>query len=78
MKKDTLIKLLSDHNVPAQLYSLDGIASGECYCVVNENGVWKVAYSERGKVSDIQGGLTEDEAYDLIYREFREMYGWSS
>ena len=78
MTKDALIKLLNDRKVPPPLYSLNGVASGECFCVVKENDVWKVVYSERGKVSDIQGGLTEEEAYDLIYREFREMYGWSN
>ena len=77
MNKDELIKTLTDKNVPHQMYSLGEIGRGECYCVVEDNDSWKVSYVERGKVSEIQADLSEEEAYDLVYEEFKSMYGWN-
>ncbi len=77
MKKDELIKTLSDRNVPHQMYSLGEIGRGECYSIIEDSGSWKVVYVERGKVSDIESGLTEEEAYDFVFKEFKSMYGWS-
>lgn len=77
MKKDELIKALSDRNVPYQMYSLGEVGRGECYSVIEDNGSWKVAYLEREKQSDIKSGLTEEDAYDLVFKEFSSMYGWN-
>ena len=77
MKKDELIKTLNINKVPHQMYSLGEIGRGECHCVVKENNLWKVIYVERGKISDVKTGLSEEEAYDLVYDEFKSMYGWN-
>ncbi len=76
MKKEDLKAALVAKKVPKQMYSLDGLKDGECYCSVRDGDSWKVVYMERGRSSDIAAGLTEGEAYDTIYNEFRAMYGW--
>lgn len=78
MKKDELVAHLCSRKVPRQMYSLGEIGRGECYSVIPDFELWKVVYVERGKVSDIQSGLTEDEAYELVYQEFKNMYGWTN
>lgn len=78
MKKYDLVKILVDKKVPSQMYSLGDIGRGECYCVVEDSGSWKVSFAERGKVTDIKTGLSEEEAYDLVYKEFKSMYGWKN
>lgn len=76
MTKEDLQAILIEKGVPAQIYSLDGLKNGECYCVVRENEKWKVVFMERGHISDIALGLTQTEAYELLYNEFRSMYNW--
>lgn len=79
MTRDELQAKLVEKGVHESLYSLDGLVKrSECYCVVPENGAWKVVYIERGEVSEIAAGLTQSEAYDLLYSEFRTVYGWIS
>lgn len=77
MKKAELEAFLSAKQVPRQMYSLDGLKNGECYCVLHTEDLWKVVYMERGRTSDVAVGLSESEAYDVIYNEFRSMYGWA-
>lgn len=78
MTHEELQAKLTAKGVPEQIYSLDGLKNGECHCVVQENGTWKVVYMERGHVSEIATGLTQSEAYDLLYDELRSMYGWQN
>jgi hypothetical protein len=78
MTREELREKLIVKGVHESLYSLDCLAKqSESYSVIQENGIWKVVYKERGVVSEIATGLTQDEAYDLVYREFRAMYGWT-
>ncbi len=77
MKKNELIRLLENNKIPHQMYSLGELGRGECYSVIPDAGLWKLVYVERGKVSDIQDGLAEEDAYDLMYQEFKGMYGWT-
>lgn len=59
------------------MYSIGELASeSETLSVVMDGEKWKVVYKERGEFSDIETGLTEDEACDLVYKMFKEMYGW--
>ena len=76
MKKAELEAALEAKKVPKQMYSLDGLKDGECYCIVKDGEAWKVIYMERGRSSDIATGLSEDDAYGTVYNEFRAMYGW--
>jgi hypothetical protein len=77
MKKAELEATLETKKVPKQMYSLDGVKDGECYCVARDGDAWKVIYMERGRSSDIAAGLSEEDAYDTLYHEFRAMYGWA-
>lgn len=77
MTKEELKVVLETKKVPKQMYSLEELKDGECYCVVKDSNSWKVVYMERGRASDVAVGLTEGEAYDTIYNEFHAMYGWS-
>jgi hypothetical protein len=77
MTKTELEASLEAKKVPKQIYSLEGLRDGECYCIVKDGDSWSVIYMERGRTSDIATGLSEDEAYDAIYHEFRSMYGWT-
>jgi hypothetical protein len=77
MTREELQAKLAEKGVHENLYSLDGLVKrSECYCVVQEEGTWGVVYKERGQVLEIATGLMQSEAYDLIYNEFRKMYGW--
>jgi hypothetical protein len=76
MTKEELEAALEAKKVPKQMYSLEGLKDGECYCIVKDGDSWKVVYMERGRASDVATGLTGGEAYDTIYNEFRAMYGW--
>jgi hypothetical protein len=79
MTRDELQSKLVAKGVDPSLYSLDGLAErSECYSVVQEGALWKVLYKERGQITEIATGLTESEAYDLLYRKFRKAYGWES
>lgn len=79
MTRDELQAKLTGKGVHESLYSLDGLVKrSECYCVVRENGAWKVVYIERGQISELAKGLTESEAYDFLYNEFRTVYGWQN
>lgn len=79
MTRDELQAKLVAKGVHPGLYSLDGLAEqSECYSVVREGGLWKVVYKERGQITEIATGLSESEAYDLVYSKFRKTYGWQS
>jgi hypothetical protein len=77
MKKDELLTSLEKNNVPRQMYSFGELGGGECYSVLYDGEGWKVLYLERGKVLEIQSGLSEEEAYEVIYMEFKNLYGWA-
>lgn len=76
MKKEDLISLLDKKNVPRRSYSLDGLKEGECLCVIQENGVWKVVYNSRGRITDSIECKSEEAAYDEVYKQIEEAYGW--
>ncbi len=76
MKKSNLIKELDKKGVPQQSYSLDGLKSGECLCVVEEDGIWKVVYNSQGKITDSTVCESEEAAYDEIYKQIACAYSW--
>jgi hypothetical protein len=76
MTKLQLEAILRQKNVPKFLYSLDGFKDGMCYCVIRDGESWKVIYVERGRISDVAAVLSEEEAYDVLYKELQLMYGW--
>lgn len=38
----------------------------ETYCIVNEDGLWRIYYAERGQGSDMREYDSEDEACDAF------------
>lgn len=76
MKRADLIKKLDKKGVPRQSYSLDGLKHGECLCIVEEDGNWKVVYNSRGKITDSTECESEEAAYDEMYKQIADAYGW--
>lgn len=78
MNINELREVLSCKRVNESLYSLDGPAKqSESYSIVEDQGTFKVVYKERGQFTDVGANLTEDEACDLMYRLFRDAFGWT-
>lgn len=77
MNRDELREVLARKRVDESLYSLDGPArQSESYSIVEDGSAWKVVYKERGQVTDIGVNLSEEEACDLMYRLFKDAFGW--
>lgn len=76
MKKTDLMKKLVEKGVPSQSYSLDGLKGGECLCVVEKDGIWKVVYNSRGRITDSTECESEETAYDELYQQIADAYGW--
>jgi hypothetical protein len=72
MKRDELQLLLINENVPKELYSLNGGLPNEAFCLNNEDNIWEVYYSERGKKSQLKKFKSEGEACDYLYRTILE------
>lgn len=78
MNRDELRTALERKRVDESLYSIDKLADqSESYSVVRDGDRWKVVYKERGEFTDVETGLTEDEACDLVYRMFRDVFCWT-
>ena len=68
MNRQELQIVLSRAGVHPGLYSLDGPASqSESYSLVRDGEAWKVLYKERGEFQQIQAGLSESAACQLVY-----------
>lgn len=77
MNRDELREILARKRVDESLYSLDGPArQSESYSIVEDGSAWKVVYKERGQFTDIGVNLSEEEACDLMYRLFKDTFGW--
>ncbi|WNJ95699.1 hypothetical protein RND59_00820 [Vibrio ruber] len=76
MRKADLIEKLNEKGVPQQSYSVDGMKGGECLCIVEECGIWKVVYNSRGKITNSVECESEEAAYDEIYKQISDAYGW--
>lgn len=76
MNRKELKDELLIHGVPEISFSVDGIKDGECMCIVNDGGRWKVVYNSRGKIVNIADFEEEEEACDFMYGEMKQEYGW--
>jgi hypothetical protein len=77
MNRDELRATLKQKGVNESLYCLDGPAKqSESYSIVEDGGAWKVVYKERGEFTDVAVNLTLEEACSLVYRMFKETFGW--
>lgn len=78
MNKNELQAILIAKGVPKISYSLDGLKQGECLCVVNDNGIWKVVYNSRGVISFSEECVGEGEAYEKFFNIMKKDYGWQT
>ena len=77
MNGEQLRNVLMRKGFNETLYSIGELAShSESYSIVRDGGLWKVVYKERGAFNDIESGLSEEQACDLVYNMFREIFGW--
>lgn len=76
MKKEDLISILKERNVPEEIYSLDGIQNGECLCIVKKDGAWGVVYNSRGEITYEKYFETDEQAYDDFYEITKKSYRW--
>ena len=69
MNCNELKKRLKEKNVDPRDYSIMGQKyPSECYCLIFEDGVWKVYYSERGNMTGLKKFTSESEACEYFYR----------
>mgnify|MGYP003650632947 CR=1 FL=1 len=77
MNRVNLLSALKSHNVNESLYSLDGFhKESESYSIVEEGQQFSVYYKERGETTELANNLTEEEACDFLYTEFKSMFNW--
>lgn len=63
-----LEKKLKEINLPEDLYSiLKGGFPSEQFCIVKENNIWSVYYSERGRKSGLKTFTDESNACEYFY-----------
>ena len=75
MTHDELVSSLSAINVHKSSYSLGSMHNSECFCVVTENGKWKVYYVERDKPEELAEFDSVENAYDFVYATFCKCLG---
>ncbi len=79
MDRADLLSALKEKGINESLYSLDGMHSqSESYSIVQENEKYCVYYKERGKASQLAKELTEEEACNYVYSEFKSMFNWQN
>ena len=77
MNRVDLLSVLNEKGVNESLYSLNGLHSqSESYSIVQENDKYSIYYKERGKASQLTKELTEEEACNFVYNEFKSMFNW--
>lgn len=78
MNRSELRGILTRKHVDESLYSLEGPArQSESYSIVKDGNSWKVVYKERGESINIGVNLSEDEACALVFRLFKDAFGWT-
>ena len=78
MNREELRAVLKAKGIKERFYSLDGPATySESYSIVPDGSMLKVVYKERSDFEDVQVGLSETEACDLVYRLLQKEFNWS-
>lgn len=77
LNREDLRAVLKAKGVKDRFYSLDGPAThSESYSIVPDGALLKVVYKERGDFEDVQDGLSEAEACELMYRLLKKEFNW--
>jgi len=73
MKIVELEKILQEIDVPSNAYSiLKGGLPNEQLCIVKEDNIWEVYYSERGRKSSIKKFYSEEEACIYFFNKIKK------
>lgn len=67
MNKEELRKRLIEERIPQDTYSLDGGFPYDKYCLLQNNGIWEVYYSERGSKFKLKTFTSEENACEYFY-----------
>jgi hypothetical protein len=77
MDKVKLLSALKSRDVHESLYCLDGLhEQSESYSIVEVGDLFSVYYKERGEATELAKNLTEEEACDFVYSEFKSVFNW--
>lgn len=63
--------------IPASLYSI-GVDRDEALCLLGEEGLWQVFFSERGSRQELRKFRDEDEACQYFRIRLLDMNAWRS
>lgn len=77
MTRTELERGLAAIGIHSGSYSLDGIRSSDCVCVVAEAAGWVVYYVERDKPDKLGIFGADEEAFDFVYATFCKWLGIS-
>ena len=69
-----LISKLQGMNIPGDSYSIDEI-SNESLCLICENEIWKIFYSERGQRTEEERHSNENDACQAFFLRLTHMLG---
>ena len=73
MTKEQLVLALNAIGIKPYRYSILGSLNPDTFVVENWHGVWKVFYySEKGEFIDENYFLTENEAYEHLFKRFSD------
>lgn len=77
MNREELRAALKAKGIKERFYSLDGPAiHSESFSIVPDGGLMKVVYKERAEFEDVQAGLSEEEACELVYQLLKKEFNW--
>jgi len=74
MTKTELKQALLEKGIPAPSFSVEGLKSGECMCLIEKEGNYSVVYNSRGKVFAIDTFKSEDAACKFMFTEILKEY----
>ena len=75
MNSNDLEQILEDEGFIKSTYSLTGGRHQDAYCLIFENGVWSVYYSERGEEIDKTSFDSESAACEFFLEKMRADVG---
>ena len=68
MNKSELNKILQEHGVPQDFYSLTGGHPNDCYCLHKSGYKWFVYYTERGLEIGTKEFISESDACEYLLK----------
>lgn len=69
-----LTSLLDNKAIPRIAYGIGKLSAWDGFCIPEDEGVWSLVYSSRGKVTDAQQCANEDQACRLLLERLQEEF----